>query len=111
MSSRQVSTIPRDALLGVLLTVTSPVFCELVLELIGLPPQFIRSPSTFWGRWEEVDVFLQQRFGARGDFMLIIRTGQLYDQENFQRHAKAKFPLLTSMGWIRFEAPPLAGEY
>jgi len=105
MSSRQVSAIPRDELLAVLLTVTSPVFCELVLELIGLPPQFIRSPSTFWGRWEEVDVFLQQRFGVRGDFMLVIRTGELYDQENFQRHARAKFPLLTSMGCIRFEAP------
>src|SRR5579872_6987111 len=105
LSSRQMSIIQRDVLLRVLATITSPVFCEFVLELSGVPSQFTGPSSAYWGRWGSIDDFIDERFSQRGDFRVIISTGELCDWENFQWHAKRAFPLLAKRGCIHFEMP------
>ena len=84
-------------------TITSPVFRELVLELDGLSSRFDGPSPAYWGRWEEIDRLVEQRFAKHGDFRLVIRTGELSDQETFQRHTKENFPLLAGRGCIHFE--------
>lgn len=95
-----------------ILTVSSPFFCELVLELGGLPFQLGGPSREYRGRWEEIDRFLERRFAERpGDFKLTIRTRNFLDWENFQIHAKETFPLLESRGCIRFETSHPSGKW
>lgn len=91
-------------------TITSPAFCELVLELGGLSSRPDQQHQ-YWGHWERVDEWLKERSATRGDFKLIIRTGKLRDPETFQKHAKEAFPLLASGGCINFEMSPFVEEY
>lgn len=84
-------------------TVTSTVFREIVLELGGRPSRFDGPSPVFWGRWEEIDRLIEQRFAKDGDFRLIFRTVELDDREGFQRHAEGTFPLLAGRGCLRFE--------
>ena len=84
-------------------TITSPFFSEFVLELGGLSSHPDGLSPEYWGRWESIDRFLNERFAKHGHFKLIIRTGECHDPETFQRHAKETFPLLASVGCIRFE--------
>ena len=91
-----------------LLTITSPVFCELVLVVGKFPPRF---NGVRWDLWESIDKFLYERFAKRGGFRLIIRTGECYVQGNFQRHAMEGFPLLASRRCIHFETYHLTGGY
>ncbi|KAF9645152.1 hypothetical protein BDM02DRAFT_693138 [Thelephora ganbajun] len=92
-------------------TITSSVFCEFVLEFGKLPPYFNRPSLEHWGHWDKIDRFLEERFGERRDFRLIIRTGKLYNWETFQRHAKKRFPLLTRRGRVLFETSHSIEEY
>jgi hypothetical protein len=103
MSCHQMESFKPDTLLGVLSTVTSPVFHEFVLELDGFPSWFDEASPMHRDRWEGIDELLEERFAERGDFMVIIRTGGSYYPETFQRHAKESFPLLARRGCIYFE--------
>ena len=91
---------PPSPLLSALSTITSPAFCEFVLEL---PPQVNRLGSNDWDDWKEVDHYFEERFSTHKDFRVIIRTGKFHDQETFQMHTKEIFPLLASRGFIHFE--------
>jgi hypothetical protein len=99
----RVFVLELDVLIGVLSTISSPTFCEFVLELILFPAHFDETSSENWGRWEKVDEFLHGRFAQRGDFKVIIRTGEIHDWETFQRHMKEGFPLSARRGCIHFE--------
>ena len=111
MAFRQVSTLRKDALSGLLSTITSLVFSEFVLEIGRLPPHFHGSTSEFWGSWEEVDAHLKTRFARYGGFKLIIRTGKLIDRGDFERHVRGSFPLLENMGRIQFETDEYIEKY
>lgn len=103
MKFDHVSNLRRNSLLEVLSTITSPVFCEFVLEVDVLPVQFNGSYSKDWGCWTEIDRLLKKRFARHGTFRLVIRTGKLDDEETFKRHAKERFPLLAKKGYVHFE--------
>jgi hypothetical protein len=103
MTAPQVFIFQRDLLLTALTTITSPVFCEFVLELGGLSPHLNRRYSMHWGPWHKIDEFLEDRFAKRRDFRLTIRTGEPGDKEGFQRHARETFLLLESRGCVHFE--------
>jgi hypothetical protein len=111
MTFREVSILKRDALLGVLSTITSLVFSELVLEIGGLPSHFHEPSSEHWGCWEQIDDLLENQFAKYGSFRLVIRTNELNDKENFERHAKQSFPLLARRGRIHFETSNSIGNY
>lgn len=102
-----LSQVPIDVpnhLYIALSSITSPNFREFVLELGEFPSYFNRPPLKHWGRWEEIDRFLNGRFAERADFRLVIRTGRLHvNRATFQKRAKETFPLLTSRGCIAFE--------
>jgi hypothetical protein len=90
-------------LVEALSTVTSLVFREFVLEL-GTYPSWFNTPSSMHrNRWEEVDKLFVERFAERGNFKVIIRTGELSDRESFQQYVKESFPLLARRGSIHFE--------
>lgn len=96
--------IKPDVFVGMFSTITSPFFCEFVLELSALPFQFdARSPDD-WGRWREIDKFLEDKFSKRGDFKVIIRAAKPHGQAIFQRCVKGGFPLLARRGCVHFEA-------
>jgi len=97
-----VPIFERDPFPGVISTITSPAFCELVLELGGVPSHFDGSPSEHWGHWEEIEKVLEEQFARRGGFRLVIRTGKLRGWESFKRHGRETFPLLAAMGCIHF---------
>lgn len=103
MAFLQVCTLYQDAICAALWTVTSPSFCELVLEIDRLPSSFNGPSSRHWGIWDQTDNFLNEQFATRGNFRFTIRTSELHDQGTFQRHTKEIFPLLERMGRIRFE--------
>ena len=89
-----------EPLLRTLSTITSPVFCELVLEI---PPDFCELAPRDWNGWKEIDKVLEERFATGKYFRLIIRTRKYPDPGNFQWHMKRVFPLLAGRGLIRFE--------
>ncbi|KAF9781818.1 hypothetical protein BJ322DRAFT_1078578 [Thelephora terrestris] len=91
-----------------ILTITSTTLSELVLELGRLRPSLY---EICWGRWGKTDRFLYQRFAKQGEFRLIIRAGNIYALDAFQRHAKEGFPLLASRGCIYFETSPSIDNY
>ena len=103
MPFSQASTFERDPFFGTLSTITSPTFCELVIELLWAPFHFDGSPVKHWGHWEVIDEFIAENFAHRGDFRLIIRVNWLYDQETFRMHAMEIFRSSTKKGCIRFE--------
>jgi hypothetical protein len=83
-----------ELLLRVLSTVTSPVFCELVLELGG-PSDPYGHQSIFRDRWRVLDGCLEERLSDRRDFKIIIREGLGWCKGEFRRHAKEMLPLLA----------------
>ena len=90
--------------LGLLSTITSPVFREFVFE--PHDPNFRPSESApvYWDPWKTVDELLEERFSEEEDFRVIIRTGGLpYDQETLQIFATKGFPLLTERGCVKFD--------
>lgn len=92
-----------DTLLETLSTITSPDFCEFVLELDKyLSDSDVPNPR-HWRHWEKIDEFLEERFAERGDFRLVVRTRPLSNHEIFQTHVKEGFPLLTRRGCFFFE--------
>ena len=87
---------------SLLITITSPVFCELVLEICGSAPPLEPWRLVSWdGRGKSGYVF--EEFSRNGDFRLIIRTSELSDREDLQRQAERAFPLLASRGCIYLE--------
>jgi len=98
-----MSVLPFKLAIGALSTITSPDFCEFVLELGKVPSHFVQPSSEHWGYWGNIDRFFEERWTKREDFRLIIRTGKLYDRKTFEAHAKETFPLSASRGLIRFE--------
>jgi hypothetical protein len=103
MAFPQIFTFECGLLLRVLLTITSPIFCELVVELRRLPYRLNKPSSEHWGSWGKVDKFLEQRFADRADFKVIFRTDRSVDSRVFQRHAKESFSRLASRECIHFE--------
>lgn len=95
--------IKPEVLVRMFSSIKSPFFCEFVLELIALPPQFGARSLDEWGRWKEVDKFLDEKFCRRGRFRVIIRTDKPYGQAICERYAKGGFPLLVGRGCIHFE--------
>ena len=102
---RNVPYFPLEELPRFISTITSPVFCEFVLQLAGADaypckelPELIH-----WGLWERIDRSLEDQFSERGDFRLVIRTGKLFDQQAFQDYTMKTFSLLASRKRIRFE--------
>ena len=93
----------RRALFAALSTITSPVFCELELEICVLPSRFTKPSWVYWSGWEEVAEFLEELFGAREDFKLIVTTGKLHDRETFHRHVNEIFPSWADRGRIHFK--------
>jgi hypothetical protein len=95
-------TFKPEPLLEVLSTITSPVFCELVLELGG--HSYVDEPySIYQDRWKVIDGYLEERFSDRRDFKMIIRKGESQWWERFRCHAEECFPLLVRRGCIQFE--------
>ena len=85
-------------------TITSPLFCEFVLELSGLLPHFRALSRTYKSdQLRELDRFLADRFADREDFTFIVRTPKLHDRETFEWHAREVFSSLANRGRIRFE--------
>ena len=107
LTFHQVINFKRGIFIGVLSTITSPVFCEVALEISKVPLHFDGPSSDHWGSWKEIDELLQNRFARYGSFRLLIRTGELHDPETFQMHAKETFPLLANRGRVRFETSVL----
>jgi hypothetical protein len=87
----------------VLSTITSPFFCEFALEFLGPPPRFTNEIPGYLGRWEAVDVLLEQKFAMRGNFRLVVRSRHPDHLDYFRESAKEAFPLLESRGCVRFE--------
>ena len=75
-------------------TVTSPVFCELV---IGLGEDCVsRQPWRNWFLCKDTDRVLEEQFAAHEDFKLIIRTGGVPDSVTFERDMREAFQLSAS---------------
>ena len=83
-----------------IVTITSSLFSEFVLELGRLPPYLCR---TYWREWGQMDRILAVRFAIRRDFRFIIRTGKLDAPNIFQGFAKEGLPFLARLGCIHFE--------
>ena len=91
------------------LTITSPVFCEVVLQLradpsissrsdLGLPPWL--DPE----RWHPgMDVVFGEQFAKCEGFGFIIKTHEPLKQETFQSQMKETFSLLAEKGCVHFE--------
>ena len=91
-------------LLGLLSTITSPVFREFVFEPHDQDFCSSESALVYWDPWKGVDELLEERFSEEEDFRVIIRTGDLpYDQETLQIFATESFPLLMERGCINFD--------
>jgi hypothetical protein len=83
-----------------ILTITSTVFCELVLAL-GTNRHVI--VWTLWRPCTEIDRFLYERFAKHEHFRLVVKAGNISVLGAFRRHATEVFPLLASRGYIHFE--------
>lgn len=83
-------------------TITSPVFCEFVIEL-DKHPSYGDSPSLKWGRWGVVDRFLYDIFSHRENFRVTVRSHRGYDQQMVELEAIARFPMLFQRGYLHFE--------
>ena len=99
----QLAIFDQDALRTILSSITSPTFCELVLEIGRLPSRFRSPPPRHMGNWEDTDQFLEDRFSKCGKFRLIIQTSELDDGEQFQQRTKETFSSLASKGCIHSE--------
>lgn len=82
---------------------TSLTLSEFVLELSGLPSEFTRK---VWGCWDKVDKTFESFLRFRPEFQVVIRTGRVYDRDQFEAQAKERFPLMTKRGRIQFEISP-----
>ena len=111
MGSPQAFDFALDVFVGALSTITSPIFCELVLELDGRSCRSNRSYPGLWHCWGEIDKFLEERFAEQGDFRVVIRTGKLYNRGAFQAHVKEGFPFLAKRGQIGFETSHLIEKF
>ena len=107
----QASHLALESLVGVISTITSPFFCQFVLELSQLPSHFHGPSYTRWDRWKEIDTFLDNQFAGREDFKLIIRTGEVPYQEAFQERTRGTFSSLASRGCVHFETSPSLEKY
>lgn len=83
-----------------LLTIVSPHFREVVLEL---DTDFDVSSSQ-WGGWGIIDWLLDARLAKRSNFFLTIRAGKLSDREAVKLRAMESFPRLAGKGRIRLES-------
>lgn len=104
MSFNILFVLDIDILLGVISTITSPVFRELVVELGAHLSQFGGASLQDMECWREVDKLLEEEFSSRGDFRLTNRTRELQNEAAFQRHARKCFLLLSKGGSVHFEA-------
>jgi hypothetical protein len=74
-----------------------------VLELGRSPSGFTQPSRSLWGCWDEIDELFEGFLNSRPDFKLVIRTGRLYNRDEFQAQAKERFPLMARRGRILFE--------
>ncbi|KAF9781756.1 hypothetical protein BJ322DRAFT_1111680 [Thelephora terrestris] len=92
-----------ELIYGVIFTITSPVFCEFVLEMSTLPSLFDTPSLEVLGYWGKTDGLLEERFAKHGHFRLIIRMGKHRGLKDFQQHIRGAFPLLEKRGCIHFQ--------
>lgn len=71
-------------LVGVISTITSPVFRELGLEASVLPPWIDRRFHHKWDHWHGVDKYLGGRLAEWEDFRVTLRTKELYTGKTVQ---------------------------
>ena len=95
---------------GSLSTITSLALSWFVLEL-GRPLLRSTHPSLkLCEDWEKIDK-LSRRFLYRcPDFRFIIRTGELYNRDEFQAQAKERLPLIVG-GAVHSETPLAVDKY
>ena len=74
-----------------------------MLELGNLPSEFTQPSLCLWGNWDDVDGLFEDFLGWHPDFGLVIRTGRLYNRDEFQAQAKERFPLMARRDCIGFE--------
>ena len=83
---------------------TAPLtLCEFVLELDSPPSEFAQPSPSIWGNWDEIDKLFRASLDQRPDFKLVIRTGVLSDDDEFQARTKDRFPLMVERNRVRFE--------
>jgi len=56
-------------------------------------------------------MLLEGFFDRYPDFKFVIRTGMLYNRDEFQAQVKEKFPLMTRRGRVRFEMSLAVDRY
>ena len=103
LTLRKVYPQALEVFVGALSTITSPIFCELVLELDGRSCRSNRTYPKLWLCWKKIDKFLEGRFAEQGDFRVVIRTGEIYNWEPFRAHMEKAFPFLAKRGQVGFE--------
>jgi len=92
-------------------TITSLALSEFVIEL-GVPPFKFTQPSlVHWGNWDEVDKLFEGFLSRCPDFKLVIRTGRLYDRDEFQAQTRERFSLMARRGCIQFETSLTVDRY
>ena len=92
-------------------TTTSPALTEFVLELGGLRSEFTQPSLRLWGNWDAIDGLFDGFLDSYPEFTVVVRTGRLYNREEFQAQAKERFPLMTKRDRVRFETSPAVDEY
>jgi hypothetical protein len=103
MAFTQVFFLDTESLLTALSTITSPVFCEFVLDLDQYLSGFDVLFSQNWRRWGKIDEFFEERYAERENFRVVVRTSQLPDKETNHGHVVECFPLLAKRGCFYFE--------
>ena len=86
-----------------LCTINSLAFSEFVLELGGPPSELAQPSLRLWGNWDRVDKRFRSFLSRCPDFALVIRTGKLYNRDEFQAQAKERFPIMAERGRVYFE--------
>lgn len=107
MPTQQAIIVEPDALIRLLSTIMSPIFCEFVLDLKlevnELPTYYTLPPSEDWSRWVQIDKFLEDRFAKNGPFKVIVRTNKPHNRVIFQSQIRRGFPLLARRKCVHSE--------
>ena len=80
-----------------------------MFELDCPPLEFTQSSPNLWGNWDEIDELFRASLDRRAGFKLVIRTGVLSEDDEFQAQTKERFPLMVERDRIRFEISPTVG--
>ena len=76
---------------------------EFVLELSGLPSELTQQSLVLWGDWKDIDKRFESSLRFRPHFKVVIRTGRLYNRDEFQAQVRERFPLMSRRDRVQFE--------